>query len=145
MPDRFDTANCACLNLRKAARVVAQVYDQHLQPCGLKNTQFSLLRAASLLGPISISDLAEQLQMDRTTLTRNLRPVERDGLIEVVAGKDARTRNVKVTPAGAKKLKQALPLWESAQRQVVKALGQTHWRTLLKELKTVPAALHLAP
>ena len=144
MTDDLDTANCACFNLRKAARLVAQVYDQHLQPVGLKNTQFTLLRAASMLGPLSISQLADELVTDRTTLTRNLKPVEREGLIEVVAGKDARTRNVRVTAKGRERIQQALPHWSAAQRHVVEALGTTRWRSLLKELdvviNTVPAA-----
>ncbi len=141
MATELNTANCACFNLRKATRTVAQVYDQYLQPSGLKNTQFSLLRVASQYGPISITDLAEQLVMDRTTLTRNLKPVERDGLVEVIAGKDARTRNVRVTAKGLKTLKKALPLWEDAQAHVVGELGQTHWRSLLQELQTVLRAV----
>ena len=133
----LNAANCACFNLRKAARVVAQVYDQHLQPSGLKNTQLSLLLVTVKFGPLSITALAEQLVMDRTTLTRNLKPLERDGLIKVVAGEDARTRHVQVTAKGLKKMQKAIPLWEHAQLQVVKELGQTHWHSLLAELQTV--------
>ena len=81
--------------------------------------------------------------MDRTTLTRNLKPLEREGLTEVVAGNDARTRHVRVTGKGLKTLGEALPLWEAAQRHVVKSLGQTHWRSLLRELKAVPQAVRV--
>lgn len=144
MNNELNTANCTCFNLRKAARIVAQVYDQHLQPSGLKNTQFSLLRVTSKHGPLSISALAEQLVMDRTTLTRNLKPLERDGLIKVVAGKDARTRNVQVTARGLKTVDKALPLWERAQVQVVKELGQTRWRSLLGELQAVLRVVKVA-
>ena len=82
--------------------------------------------------------------MDRTTLTRNLKPVERDGLIAVVAGKDARTRNVQVTRKGLKTLERALPLWEAAQTQVVKELGRTRWRSLLGDLQAVLQAVRVS-
>lgn len=141
MTNELDPANCTSFNLRKAARIVAQVYDQYLQPSGLKSTQFSLLKVASGRGPLSISDLAEELVMDRTTLTRNLKPLERDGLVEVVAGKDARTRNVRVTPQGLKTLKKALPLWEAAQVSVIGELGQTRSRSLLREIHALVQAL----
>lgn len=141
MSNKLDPANCTSFNLRKAARIVGQVYDQYLQPSGLKNTQFSLLRVAAKRGPLSISDLAELLVMDRTTLTRNLKPLERDRLVEVVAGKDARTRNVRVTPEGLETLQRALPLWEAAQEHVVSELGQTRSRSLLKEIHALVQAL----
>ena len=82
--------------------------------------------------------------MDRTTLTRNLKPVERDGLIAVVAGKDARTRNVQVTRKGLKTLERALPLWEAAQTQVVEELGRTRWRSLLGDLQAVLQAVRVS-
>jgi DNA-binding MarR family transcriptional regulator len=141
MTTKLIYADCVCFNLRKAARITAQVYDQHLAPVGLKNTQFSLLNVVATLGPLSITDLAGQLVMDRTTLTRNLKPVERDGLIEVVAGEDARTRHVQITTKGRKTLNKALPLWEDAQQYVLTALGQARWRSLLRELKGVLQAV----
>jgi DNA-binding MarR family transcriptional regulator len=141
MKTELNAANCTCFNLRKAARLVAQTYDHHLQPSGLKNTQFSLLQVASKQGPISITDLAAQLAMDRTTLTRNLKPLVRDRFIDIVPGKDARTRNIRVTAHGLRTLKNATPMWEAAQMNLLGKLGTTHWRSLLKELKTVLGAV----
>ncbi len=127
----------ASFNLRKASRLMAQAYDRYLQPSGLTNTQFTLLAVTSSRGPISITELAGVLGMDRTTLTRNLRLVEREGLLEVTAGRDARTRDVRLTAKGSKTLKKAMPLWQEAQTRVVETLGRAHWRDLVKELRTI--------
>ena len=129
---------CAFYKLRRASRVVTQVYDQFLKPCGLAPTQFSLLVALSSAGLITISRLAEAIVMDRTTLTRNLRPLEREGLVKIVPGPDRRTRAVTLTSSGKKKLLAALPLWDQAQHYMAKKLGQGQWQDLKKTLdKTV--------
>jgi len=129
--------DCASFNLRKASRLMAQAYDRYLQPSGLNNTQFTLLAVASSRGPISITELAGVLGMDRTTLTRNLRLVEREGLLEVTAGRDARTRDVRLTADGHEALKKAMPLWQAAQTRVVEAFGRAHWRELVAELRSI--------
>ena len=137
MTEPLRPIDCASFNLRKASRLMAQVYDRQLQPSGLTNTQFTLLAVTSSRGPISITALAGLLGMDRTTLTRNLRLVERQGLLRVTAGRDARTRDVRLTGKGSKTLKKATPLWQEAQTRVVETLGRTHWRDLLEELRTI--------
>ncbi len=137
MPKRPSTSDCACFNLRRASRLVAQVYDRYLLPSGLTNTQFALLSATANQGPLSITELAAHLGMDRTTLTRNLRLVKRLGFLEVSAGKDARSRDVRITAQGTATLEEALPLWKQAQARVVKTLGPDHWGALLTELQTV--------
>ena len=137
MQKRLTPADCACFNLRKASRMMAQVYDHYLQPSGLTNTQFSLLVVASKHNPISITELADQLAMERTTLTRNLQLVKRAGLVQVRAGRNARTKDVQVTANGRKALEKALPLWEQAQSKVVESLGHAHWGKLVKELRTL--------
>jgi len=137
MQKRLTTADCACFSLRKASRMMTQAYDHYLQPSGLTNTQFSLLVVASKLNPVSITELADQLAMDRTTLTRNLQIVKRAGLVQVRPGRDARTKDVQVTTKGLKALEKALPLWEQAQGKVIDSLGNAHWRELVKELRTL--------
>ncbi len=127
--------DCACFNLRKASRLMAQTFDRYLQPSGLNNTQFSLLTAAAGRGSTSITELARWLGMDRTTLSRNLRLVEREGLLRLGPGPDGRTREVKVTARGRRKLEVALPLWRKAQGAVVEALGERRWSKLLKDLR----------
>jgi DNA-binding MarR family transcriptional regulator len=129
--------NCACFNLRKATRAITQFYDEMLRPTGLRTTQFSLLVAAEMLGPITVTRLAEMGVIDRTTLTRNFKPLEKRGLIEVVLGKDRRTHMVSLTGRGKEALAKALPLWKKAQSRVVKELGQDRWKSLQANLREV--------
>ncbi len=132
-----DCPNCACFNLRKATRAVTQLYDEMLRPTGLRATQFSLLVAAEMLGPITVTRLAEMGVIDRTTLTRNFKPLEKRGLIEVVLGKDRRTHMVSLTGRGKEALAKALPLWKKAQARVVKELGRQRWNSLQANLLEV--------
>ncbi len=126
--------HCAFFKMRKASRVTTQVYDRFMKPAGLAPSQFSLMVALSFAGSISVSHLAEILIMDRTTLTRNLKPLEREGLVKIVPGSDRRTRAVSLTAAGKQKLSEALPLWEKAQEYMAECLGQRQWRMLRKVL-----------
>lgn len=106
---------CLCLHLQRAARAMARRFDQALKPVGLTNGQFSLLMALNRPEPPSISSVAELLAMDRTTLTANLKPLERRGLLKVtVDPADRRSRRLHLTPAGRKLLADALPLWQRA-------------------------------
>ena len=127
--------SCAVFNLRRAARAVTSRYEEEMRSLGLKATQFSLLVATALRGPINVSQLAELMVMDRTTLTRNLKPLQKQGLLQVVPGKDRRTRAVTLTRGGEAILEQALPLWEKAQRELVEGLGQQRFVGLLGDLQ----------
>ncbi|MGH8659094.1 MAG: MarR family winged helix-turn-helix transcriptional regulator, partial [Gammaproteobacteria bacterium] len=91
---------CACFNLRKATRAVTQLYDEVLRETGIRVTQLTLLVAAYLSGEIPISQMAEVLVMDRTTLTRNLKPLEAQGLIAIRSGADRREKLVTLTTRG---------------------------------------------
>ncbi|MCU7930275.1 MAG: MarR family winged helix-turn-helix transcriptional regulator [Candidatus Thiodiazotropha sp. (ex Codakia rugifera)] len=136
---------CAVFNLRKASRAITQLYEEMLRPSGLLPTQFTLLVAVRSMGPVVISKLADQLVMDRTTLTRNLKPLERDGLLRVIPGRhDLRSREIKVTQKGISQLEIALPLWRDAQRKIRKALGDSRLDSLLDDLSAVveAAAVH---
>jgi DNA-binding MarR family transcriptional regulator len=127
---------CMGMRMRNAARVVGNFYDGHLKPSGLKATQFTLLNAICLNPSFSIGRLANFLQIDRTTLNRNLKPLERKGLIQSVAGRDPRTRTLNLTAAGTRTLKQALPLWLEAQSAVVGLLDK-HVETFADDLHTL--------
>lgn len=134
--------HCACFNFRKASRAVTQLFDDALQPTGLRSTQLVILIAAAVFDAVSVSRLARELVMDRSTLTRNLRPLERRGLIALAPGKDERTRLVALTSAGKKQLSAALPVWEQAQTRFQEKLGAARWKSLLQGLTaTVDAAL----
>ena len=137
MNDLSDTLNCSCFHLKKSARLMSQMFDYHLKPSGLKNTQFTALAATMMYAPISITDLADLMVTDRTTLTRKLKLMEKEDLIAVEPGKDSRSRNVVVTANGKKVLKQALPLWRIAQKSVLEQFGKTRWKSLVSELEKV--------
>ena len=125
---------CACLNLRKASRAVTQVFDGTLQPSGLRSTQLPVLVTLALAGSTTITYLAEELVMDRTSLARLLRPLESAGLIEIAPGEDRRTRQLSLTIRGREAVADAIPLWERAQAHVVDRLGQRRWRELRENL-----------
>jgi DNA-binding MarR family transcriptional regulator len=129
--------DCACFNLRKATRATTQYYDEMLRPVGIRVTQFSLLVAVSIAGSVTVTRLAELSVMDRTTLTRNLEVLEKQRLIEVTPGEDRRTRMVSITLEGRKTLIKALPLWKTAQAQVVEALGKLRWQSLQENLSRI--------
>jgi DNA-binding MarR family transcriptional regulator len=114
---------CLGARVRRVARAVGNHYDEHLKPSGLKGTQFTLLTAIYLNPKATISRVAESLLLDRTTLNRNLKPLEREGLIESGPGKDLRTRTLKLTEVGVETLARALPLWLEAQTASMNRLG----------------------
>jgi DNA-binding MarR family transcriptional regulator len=125
---------CACANLRRAARAVTQLFDEALAPSGLRATQFTLLVTSRLMGESTINELAERMTMDRTTLSRNLKPLVRNGLLEVRPGEDGRTRLVRITPAGEQSLEEAYPLWQQAQQEIVGVLGEERYEALLGDV-----------
>jgi DNA-binding MarR family transcriptional regulator len=115
---------CTCLRLRKAARRITQIYDGYVEPFGLTITQFGLLAHLRVLDGISVGALAEKLVMDPTTLTRNLRPLERKGLVKFEPDPaDRRSRNLHLTDEGREALRVARPAWARAQRHVEEVLG----------------------
>jgi len=118
---------CVCYNLRQATRTVTQLYDRHLKPVDLRITQLTLLASVKYGQPVTVGRLARYAVMDRTTVTRNLGPLERRGLIRVEPGEDRRERLVSLTEAGEEILHQAYPLWRQAQEEVVSELGSERW------------------
>jgi DNA-binding MarR family transcriptional regulator len=139
-----DLSQCACFNVRKAARAATQLYDDLLRPSGLRVTQFSLLTVVRLLGSATIGGLAEAAVMDRTTLTRNLKILAAAGLIVIREGDDARVREVTLTAAGRARLAAAQPYWERAQRRMAEALGPARLARLLGDLSAAVAAAQAA-
>jgi DNA-binding MarR family transcriptional regulator len=132
--------DCTCFNLRKAARAVTQFYDEALRPSGLRITQFSLLTVIGRRGTPSITELADAAVMDRTTLTRNLGVLEREGLIRLTAGQDARVREVTLTPAAKEKLALARSGWAKAQAHMSDTLGPARVKRLLADLSAAVGA-----
>lgn len=131
--------DCNCVALRRAARRISNFYDAELAPSGLRATQFAILALVNELGEASVNSVAEKLELDRTTAGKNLRPLEKAGLISVAASKtDARQRAISLTKAGGAALKQALPLWRRAQGRFEAANGTAkaaQLRVMLRDLK----------
>ena len=115
---------CTCLAVRKAARHITQFYDQYLAPVGLRTTQFSILAKLKRLGPMTINALASELVMDRTTLGRNILPLQREGLIVVVKGSaDRRSKELQLSDKGLERLRKAVKGWTRAQMEFESAFG----------------------
>lgn len=131
---------CACSTLRKAARAVTQLYDEALRPSGIRATQFTLLTGVRAFQPVTIKRLAEAAVMDRTTLTRNLRPLQRLGLVQVAPGRDRRERRVSLTPLGEEVHQRSLPLWREAQHNVREAIGSERLSRLMVDLSSTVEA-----
>lgn len=130
-------ATCACFHLRKASRAVTQLFAENMTSTGLQGTQFTILVAVAIAGSSAISDLAEGLAIDRTTLTRALKPLVKRGLVVVEPGKDRRIKVVSLTPEGYTVMSQAIPFWQEAQARVVENLGEEKWNILLMLLDTL--------
>jgi DNA-binding MarR family transcriptional regulator len=138
---RLKSELCNCLALRQAARHVTQFYDQFLAAAGLRTTQFSILARLHRLGPMTISALAADLVMDRTTLGRNLQPLEREGLVAVVPGRtDRRSREIRLTDTGAERLRTAVEGWVKAQAGFEAVFGEQRSSELRALLHAVSAS-----
>jgi DNA-binding MarR family transcriptional regulator len=136
------SAGCVCFHLRRSARTITQFYDHMLAPSGLRATQFTLMTVVRRAGGLPFSSLADVLGMDRTTLTRNLRPLEREGLVKIASGSDRRVRLVRLTRLGERKQAEAEPLWAKAHARVTEGIGEKTWRSLQKDLsRTIAVGL----
>jgi DNA-binding MarR family transcriptional regulator len=120
---------------------VSNVYDAALRGSGLRIMQFSALVGLAVAGDVPVSRLAAVLALDRTTMTRNLRPLERRGLVASVPGADGRSKVLRITATGRATLARALPGWRRAQEAVRAALGEPRWAGLLDGLKVATAAV----
>ena len=138
---RSDLGACACSQLRRTARVASAVYDRFLAPAELTVTQYAILVNIGRADRIRPTDLAEHLGMERTTLTRNLRPLERQQLIKAVPGSDRRERLIQLTSGGLKRLDTAFPLWVKAQRHFESEVGEQGLAQLRTTLSTVVSVL----
>ena len=132
---------CTGAALRRASRRLTQFYDDAMKPTGLRLTQYSVLNALAQAEDPSITDLAETLMMDRTTLTRNLRPLELAGWVRLGPGADARSRAVTLSEDGRRVLEAARPVWRQAEIAVRERLGSDGGRALRRLLAEASAAM----
>jgi DNA-binding MarR family transcriptional regulator len=135
-------AECPGIRIRQASRLLMRVYDDALRPLGVQESQLSVLVAVAMFGEngATVGALANALTMDRTTLTRNVQPLEKDGLLRVArSADDARARVILLTRAGERMIDAAYPLWEKAQKQIRRALGAQRTDALRAQLAEVVA------
>jgi DNA-binding MarR family transcriptional regulator len=142
MSDQIDTSaarRCACANIRRTDRVITQFYDEMLAPSGLNAPQFGLLATLAEAAPVTIHRLAQIMDIDRTTLTRNLEVLAKQHLVRDEEGEDRRMRLVQLSQEGEQALRRAWPLWQEAQARIERALGRERLDALLTELSAVRA------
>ncbi len=136
--------NCTCFGLRKASRALTQRYDKSLSQTGISVTQFTLLNAAAMARGLPISELAEILVMDRTTLSRSLKPLVDSGYILMVEGQDRRSKSVELSRKGTEVLLKAIPIWEAMQEETMQRLGKNNWKDLMEKLRATVAVAGLS-
>jgi DNA-binding MarR family transcriptional regulator len=124
---RKASRECVCGSLRRATRVVTKLYDDALKPTGLKATQFGLLSNLMALGSSTLTQLAESMVLDHTTLTRNLDILEARGLVVTEEGQDRRERQLRLSEKGIASVSEAYPLWQAAQARAMEIGGQANW------------------
>jgi DNA-binding MarR family transcriptional regulator len=129
---------CIHYNLKRAVRVVTQRYDEALRPTGLHITQFTLLVSVSLFAPTPMIEAAEKLSLDQTTLSRNVQPLIKQGLLRLESSPtDSRSRLITLTNKGERAIAEAYPKWLEAQDEVIKLLGQGHYKRVLEATTTI--------
>jgi DNA-binding MarR family transcriptional regulator len=140
--DLSSMRNCVCFNLRRVSRAVTQFYDAELRRHGIRPTQTPILTALDARAGWSMEELSDFLGMERTTLVRNLRPLERGGFVKVEGGGRGSRVALSLTAKGKKELDALEPAWRSAQRAIVKTLGESRWVSILADLERATLALN---
>ena len=140
--DMAKVENCVCFNLRWVARAVTQFYDSEMRRHGIRPTQGTILLALDSKENWSMAELSDWLGLDRTTLVRNLRPLQRDGLVQAVGGGRGNRVELAITSKGRKQIEKLTPAWRSAQSAAVKTLGKERWSAILSDLETAALALN---
>lgn len=143
VPPKIDEDEvCVCFNLRKAARVVTQIYDEVMRPLGYRATQVTLLGVITNYSPITVKQLAGVIDTDPTTLLRNLRILEKRHLLRLDPGEDRRERIVTLTEKGTELLRKAYPLWKETQQRIAEKVGKENLNQLLHGLNGALNSIH---
>ena len=134
-------SECTAFNLKRATRVVQNLFDDAFKPVGLEGTQYTVLGHIFVYGPISLTKLADLMHVDRTTLARNLGPLEKKGLVEIKSGNDKRAKFINISAKGKEVLSDALPIWKETQEKIKTALGLENWDSMMSNLTGLVANL----
>ena len=130
----IECAACPGFNTRKLNRVITQIFDDAFKDIGFRSTQFTPLVMIFANGPITVNKLSDYLVMDRTTLGRNLKPLERDGLIKIEQGIDKRQKLISITQRGKRLLNRAFPIWQQTQKKILEQIGENKWKGMLTDI-----------
>ena len=139
--DLSSVENCTCFNLRRVTRVITQCFDAELRKYGIRVTQTPILSALQARSGWSMTELSDWLGMERTTLVRNLRPLQREGLIQISSGGQGGHVELAITTKGRAALSKMLPGWRSVQKKVVATLGEKRWSAILGDLEQAATKL----
>jgi len=135
-------SECMAYNLKKATRAVQNLFDSAYKSIGLEGTQYTVLAHIYVAEPITLSKLADMMSVDRTTLGRNLKPLEKKGLIDIKIGDDRRAKLINITDHGREVLSQAQPIWKETHEQIKDLLGVENWSSIVSNLKELTAKLN---
>lgn len=135
--DLTGTGYCASLNFRRTSRIVTRLYDTVMQESGVRSTQFAILVGIAKLQPVAMGTLAKVLMLDSSTLTRSLRLLQKERMIEISKRSQMRRRFLKLTLSGQKALQRSLPLWRAAHERFLAEVGTDYWLKLRDELETI--------
>jgi DNA-binding MarR family transcriptional regulator len=139
--DMTSVENCTCFNVRRTSRAITQFFDTEVRRHGIRPTQTPILGALQAKQGWNMAELSEWLGMERTTLIRNLRPLQRDGLVRAKGGRRGGHVELEITEKGRSALANVLPAWRSAQDKVVAILGRERWSAIIRDLEDVSAKL----
>ena len=145
MPKELDMSaaeNCVCFNLRWVTRAVTQFFDAEMRRHGIRPTQGTILLALNAKESWTMAELSDCLGLERTSLVRNLQPLQRDGLVTADGGGRGRRVELAITAKGGKQVEKFMPAWRAAQSAVVKTLGEKRWSAILSDLETAALALN---
>jgi len=133
--DLLSMQNCLCFNLRRASRAVTQFFDAEVRRHGIRPTQTTILATLAAKANWAMDDLSDWLGTERTTLVRNLRPLKRDGWIQITGGGRGSRVAISITAKGRNELETVMPAWRSAQRKAIETLGEQRWSSILADLE----------
>lgn len=139
--DMSSVENCTCFNIRRISRVITQFFDAEVGRHDLRPTQTPILRALQAKKQWSMAELSDWLGMERTTLLRNLRPLQRDGLVRAKGGGRGGHVELTITEKGSATVAKLQPAWRSAQDKVVAILGKERWSAIISDLDEVAEKL----
>ncbi|WP_338452822.1 MarR family winged helix-turn-helix transcriptional regulator [Niallia oryzisoli] len=135
---------CACANIRKAARIITQVYEKKMTPTGLKVTQYYMLVNIARHKKISISQLGDIMLLDQSTITRNVNILKKSGYVNIIRNiNDSRAKLVSITEIGLAKLEEATPVWLQIQEKVENDIGKEKYKDLMETLKMIQESISL--